>query len=151
MQDYQFPKLSWRTGSTLNTVIEHGVMLRERGRWKIPDFQRPLVWTEAQNRLFLESLIYGLPVGEYTLHKNRDYIYEVLDGQQRWNAIFEYMDNKFEVFDLKWEDLNQNTQYAFLGLPFAHRLVEGFTYEQKLEAYNRLAYGGTPHEVKNAS
>lgn len=151
MREYQFPELSWRTGSTLSTVVEHGVSLRERGRWKIPDFQRGLVWTEAQKILFIESLIYGLPVGEYTLHKSKDYIYEVLDGQQRWDAIFGYINNDFAVFGLKWEDLNETTKYAFLGLPFSHRLVEGFTYEQKLEAYNRLAYGGTPHEVKNES
>lgn len=144
--EYQFPKLSWRQGSTLNTIVEHGILRREDGRWKIPDFQRGLVWTEAQKILFIESLIYGLPIGEYTLHKNPDYTYDVLDGQQRWNAIFSYVDNEFPVFGLKWEDLNERTKDAFSMLPFSHRLVEGFTEEQKIEAYNRLAYGGTPHE-----
>lgn len=146
MSTYQFPKLSWRQGSTLNTVVEHGVFRREEGRWRIPDFQRGLVWTEEQKILFIESLIYGLPIGEYTLHKNPDYTYDVLDGQQRWNAIFSYIDNEFPVFGLKWEDLNYTTKNAFMSLPFAHRAVEGFTEEQKIEAYNRLAYGGTPHK-----
>lgn len=144
--EYQFPKLSWRSGSTLNSVVEHGVFRNEEGRWNIPEFQRGLVWTEAQKISFIESLVYGLPVGEYTLHKNSDYTYDVLDGQQRWNAIFCYLNNEFPVFGLKWEDLNFTTKNAFMSLPFAYRLVEGFTEEQKIEAYNRLAYGGTPHE-----
>jgi len=146
--ELQFPELSWRHGSTLCTCVEHGVSLRKAGRWVIPDFQRGLVWTQQQKISFVESLIYGLPIGEYTLHKTADYKYELLDGQQRWDAIFCYMNNEFPVFGLKWEDLNDRTKDNFVCKQFAHRLVEGFTEAQKLEAYNRLAYGGTPHEVK---
>lgn len=106
---YQFPELSWRRGSNLSTVVEHGLQLRRDGRWIIPDFQRPLVWTEEQKIRFVESLILGLPVGEYTLHKTPDFKYEVLDGQQRWDAIFCYVDGKFPVFGLYYGQLNELT------------------------------------------
>lgn len=145
---YQFPELSWRRGSNLSTVVEHGLQLRRNGRWVIPDFQRGLVWTTEQKIRFIESLILGLPVGEYTLHRTPDYKYEVLDGQQRWDAIFCYVDGEFPVFEHYWEDLNPLTRIAFEHLSFPHRACEGYTYEQKLEAYNRMAYGGTPHEEK---
>lgn len=146
--DYQFPVLSWRSGSTLCTDVEHGLNLKENGRWIIPDFQRELVWTTEQKISFLESLILELPVGEYTLHRTPAYTFEVLDGQQRWNAIFCYLNNEFPVFGFKWDELNTKTQNSFKRLPFSHRAVEGFTYEQKKEAYERMAYGGTPHTTK---
>lgn len=142
---YLFPHLRWERGSVLNTVVMHGLMIRDEGRWIIPDFQRPLVWTIDQKIKFVESLIYGLPIGEYTLHETPDYRYEVLDGQQRWAAIFGYVDNEFPVFGLYYSDLNPTTIRGFEHTGFSHRMVRGFTYQQKLEAYNRLAYGGTPH------
>jgi hypothetical protein len=143
---YQFPELSWRRGSNLASVVVHGLQLRENGRWVIPDFQRELVWTLEQKIRFIESLVLGLPVGEYTLHQTPDYKYEVLDGQQRWNAIFEYVDGKFPVFGYFWKDLNTTSKLGFEHLSFPHRACEGYTYAQKLDAYNRLAYGGTPHD-----
>lgn len=147
-EKYMFPELSWRiSGSTYNTVVEHGVSLNRRGKLIIPPFQRELVWTVDQKIKFVESLVLGFPIGEYTLHKNRDFTYELLDGQQRWNAIFCYMNNEFEVFGVKYDDLNQLTKFSFESKAFPHRVVEGLTQEQKLDVYNRLAYGGTPHEI----
>lgn len=149
IEPYQFPEYWWLKGSTLCTCLEHGLMLRDNGKWVVPDFQRELVWTTEQKIRFIESVILGLPIGEYTLHQTKDYLYEVLDGQQRWDAIFRYVDNEFAVFGLKWEDLNELTKRAFRCLPFAHRTIKGMSREQKIEAYERLAYGGTPHERKS--
>jgi hypothetical protein len=144
----QFPEYAWLRGSTLNTVVEHGLNLRRNDRWIIPDYQRPLVWTEDQKVKFLESLILGLPVGSYTLHRNEDFNCEVIDGQQRWNAIFCYVDDEFPVFGLKYSELNQVTTRFFESLQFPHRLVTRLTYKDRVEAYERMAYGGTPHEPK---
>jgi len=145
---YQFPELTWNKGSTLSTCVEHGLKLREQGRWIIPDYQRELVWTKEQKIRFIESLVLGLPIGEYTLHRNPDYTYEVLDGQQRWEAIFSYVDGKFPVFGLYWKDLNEISKRGFGLIIFAHREVLNLTYEQRVEAYTRLAYGGTPNTPK---
>lgn len=145
---YQFPELTWRRGSTLCTIVEHGLSLKRNGRWIIPDYQRELVWTQEQKIKFIESLVLRLPIGEYTLHKMPDYTYEVLDGQQRWDAIFSYVNNEFPVFGLKWDDLNDLTKNCFESLPFAHNAIEGLTKAQRIDAYERMAYGGTPHEKK---
>ena len=146
IEQYQFPELKWLRGGALATTVEHGIHLRSVGRWHIPEYQRPLVWSEEQNVRFLESVILGLPIGEYTLHQNPNYIYEVIDGQQRWNAIFRYVDNHFPVFGLYYRDLNETTVRGFLCITFAHRAIKGLTLDQRKEAYERLAYGGTPHE-----
>lgn len=150
IDNYQFPDRFLRS-STLCTIVEHGLSLKEHGRWVVPDFQRPLVWTVEQKISFIESLILNLPVGEYTLHRTPDYKYEILDGQQRWSAIFSYVNNEFPVYGLKWEDLNIETKRVFESMSFPHRAVEGLTREQKIDIYERLAYGGTAHTKPPAS
>jgi hypothetical protein len=146
---YQFPVIEYLRGSSFNMNIEHGLYLRKIGEWIIPDFQRELVWTVEQKIAFMESLILNLPVGEYALHelpfKKGHNGYEVLDGQQRWSAIFGYVDDEFPVFGYKYSELNEITQRCFKQLAFPLRMIRGLTYEQRLDVYNRLAYGGTPH------
>jgi hypothetical protein len=147
-EEQLLPELSWRIRSnTLATTIRHGLLLRDDGVLTIPDFQRGLVWTKEQNIRFIESVILGLPIGEYTLHRVNMSKYELLDGQQRWNAIFEYVDNKFPVYGLYWKDLTKQNQSFIKGQHFSHREVSNLTEEERLDVYNRLAYGGTPHEV----
>ena len=144
--EFMFPKLSWNKRSTSgNFTLIHMISLRERDRIIIPDFQRPLVWTEQQNIRFMESLILGLPVGSYCLHRRPDYMYELLDGQQRWNAVFQYVDNIYPVFNQFHKDLNKRTSRFFEDIVFPMVELSGLAEVEKLEAYNRLAYGGTPH------
>ena len=144
----QFPELPHLKGNHYQTTIRHGLLLQEEGVLVIPDFQRGLVWTTEQKVRFIESLVTGLPIGEYTIHyDNKTPKYELLDGQQRWNAIFSYVNGEFEVFGLKWSDLNKDSVYVFSNTQFPYREITGLTEEQKLDVYNRLAYGGTPHEI----
>ena len=133
-------------GSTYNGIVSSAICWKESGRWVIPDFQRPLVWTTEQKILFIESMVGRLPIGEYTVHRTKDSKYEVLDGQQRWNAIFSYMADEFPVNGYLWSELNDRSKAHFEDSPFAYRLVERLTEEEKIDVYNRLAYGGTPHE-----
>jgi len=133
----------------LSTTIEHGLAIKRDGYLVIPDFQRGLVWTLDQKIKFLESLVLGLPIGEYCLHENTDWTYDLLDGQQRWDAIFSFVDNQFPVFGLFFKDMNLLTSRHFKHIQFPHKLIKGLSYEQKEETYKRLAYGGTPHEKLN--
>lgn len=146
---YQFPHLKWLRGSVMNYPVDHFLNRRRDGRILIPEYQRPLVWTLEQKVRFMESLILGLPIGEYTVHKNADFQLELLDGQQRWNAIFGYCDDEFAVFGLKFSELTQHSsERGILGRTFPCRQMEGLTLDQRIEAYNRLAYGGTPHIIE---
>jgi hypothetical protein len=149
IETLQFPRLSWYQGTDFSTDVGHGLLLRREGMWLIPEYQRPPVWTDEQNVKFLESLILGLPVGSYTLYQDNDYnFYEVMDGQQRWNAIFGYVDDEFEVFGFKYSQLNSRSQRWFRARQFGHKMLVGLTPEQRKEGYERMAYGGTPHEKK---
>lgn len=136
-------------GSTYNSIVTSGLIWKEKGRWVIPDFQRGLVWTTEQKIKFIESMVGRLPIGEYTVHRTPDDKYEVLDGQQRWDAIFSYIADEFRVNGYLWSELNDISRMYFEDTPFAYRLVERLTEEEKLDVYNRLAYGGTAHESKS--
>lgn len=71
-------------------------------------YQRKLVWDVSEKRAFIDSLASGFPVPLFLFAKN-DYKggdrYEIIDGLQRLNAIFCYIENDYaldsgEYFDL---------------------------------------------------
>ncbi len=64
-----------------------------------PDFQRPAVWTLAQKRLLIDSVLRGFDIPKlYWREMNSTpKQYAVIDGQQRIRAIWEFMDNKFKL------------------------------------------------------
>jgi hypothetical protein len=53
-----------------------------------PEYQRSKMWTDRKKQLLLDSIIKGLPIGTFILKKKDDGKFEVLDGQQRIDAIF---------------------------------------------------------------
>lgn len=53
---------------------------------KIPAIQRGLVWKPNQIELLWDSILRQFPIGAFTL-SHKDEKYDLIDGQQRWNAI----------------------------------------------------------------
>jgi uncharacterized protein with ParB-like and HNH nuclease domain len=78
---------------------------RPLGRFILPPFQRPLVWTHQQQVRLIESIWSGLPIGAYVYNRAAlDNACDcwLLDGQQRITAILAYMNGEFEVFDWRF-------------------------------------------------
>jgi len=62
-----------------------------------PEYQRGAVWTLAQKKLLVDSLLRGYPIPLIYLHHIAREVagakhehFEVIDGQQRINALYEY-------------------------------------------------------------
>lgn len=53
---------------------------------KIPAIQRGLVWKPHQVELLWDSILRQFPIGAFML-SHRGKTYDLIDGQQRWNAI----------------------------------------------------------------
>lgn len=123
---------------------------RQLGRFVLPPFQRPAVWTEAQQIRFLESLWGGLPLGSYVW--NRCYGAPtnewLLDGQQRWSALLAYVDDAFPVLGYRYSEITLAEKRGFNNRPFSAEMTELASVEECREVYDRLAYGGTPHAPK---
>ena len=66
-----------------------------------PQYQRDLVWTLEQKQEYITALLKSRaeikPVFTLEYENGNDGIYEVVDGKQRLNAVFDYIDDKFSV------------------------------------------------------
>jgi hypothetical protein len=80
----------------------------ERGKIKIPQFQREFVWPRSKSAALLDSILKGYPIGTFILWRTReelrsirnignaelpetpsgDYAQQVLDGQQRLTSLY---------------------------------------------------------------
>lgn len=72
-----------------------------------PEYQRRLVWDVAKRSLFIESLLLNVPIPPLFLYEWELSRYEVMDGQQRLNAIVEFYENAYALKGLeRWKELN---------------------------------------------
>jgi hypothetical protein len=80
-----------------------------------PEYQRRLVWDVAKRSLFIESLLLNVPVPPVFLYEWELSRYEVMDGQQRLNAVVDFYENGFALKGLeKWTEL---AGYRYRDLP----------------------------------
>jgi hypothetical protein len=125
-------------------------------QYRIPPFQRAVVWTEEQCIKFIESAYRGYNLGTYTVNKlewvgkghdahPHPYDAWLLDGLQRLTAIQKYYADAFKVFGFFWSELDKIDQCRFhnASLPCAHVSLKSLA--ELKEIYNALNFGGTPH------
>lgn len=150
----------WFSATTHNFTIDHGLARHTNrlnpakdpftvGRFILPPFQRDLVWTDEQSVKLIESLWMGLPIGSYCVnrHDREPFTCDdwLIDGQQRWTAILGYMADDFKVFGGHFSELTDSQRRRFTNKGFPCLTTRLTTEIQCREAYERLAYGGTPH------
>lgn len=80
-----------------------------------PEYQRRLRWTNQQKSLLIESLLLNVPVPPVFFYENDLARYEVMDGQQRLNAIKEFLGNVFPLRGL--EILSSLNGRKYIQLP----------------------------------
>ena len=93
----------------------------------VPDayFQRNLVWREIHKKDFIETILKGYPFPQMFFSRGKIDIEKmsstscIVDGQQRTNAILEYVDNKFEADGRFFRQLNDAEKSEFLKYEIA--------------------------------
>lgn len=88
----------------------------------IPDayFQRNLVWRDTHNKDFIETILLGYPFPQIFISKGKVDIEKmatiscIVDGQQRTNAIIQYINNKFSVRGKLFSELSDDEKSEFL-------------------------------------
>ena len=114
----------------------------------VPNFQRPLKWSVAQQISFIESVWKGYDIGSYMIVKNeygKQFSGAVIDGQQRLKAIEDYLNDRFEVFGYKYSDLDVLDHRDFENIPFPCRVLHVWDEQELRDTYNRLNFGGVAH------
>lgn len=76
----------------LHTLIENREVINIR-----PEYQRRLRWSTKQKSLLIESLLLNIPIPPVFFYESDLARYEVMDGQQRLNAVHEFLSNKFSL------------------------------------------------------
>jgi hypothetical protein len=66
-----------------------------------PEYQRRLRWSNQQKSLLIESLLLNVPVPPVFFYESDLARYEVMDGQQRLNAIKEFLNNELTLRGLQ--------------------------------------------------
>jgi len=124
---------------------------RQRGNVKLsPKYQRRLVWPVSHKVYLIDTILRGLPIPKFFVQlivdpKTGKTIYNVVDGQQRLNAIFEFIDGKFslskkhhpfpeqleeELEDASFQDLSKEYQEKFWSyLLTIEQLINATDYE----------------------
>jgi hypothetical protein len=71
-----------------------------------PEYQRGQVWGKTQKKSLVDSVFRGYPIPLIYLHYiskqvagHQQVKYEVIDGQQRINALYEYREGNFKLFN----------------------------------------------------
>ena len=70
---------------------------KRRDRYAIPDWQRTEVWDDVRKQRLIDSILRGWKLPKFYFLKDGVDEYEVVDGQQRLNAIFEFFDGELAL------------------------------------------------------
>jgi hypothetical protein len=102
-----------------------------------PKFQRNSVWNTQAKSYLIDTILRGLPIPpifikEYIDRTTKKTIREVIDGQQRLNAIIGFYENDFKIIkthnkefaNLTYDEIGDDAQISFLGFNIPIVLVK---------------------------
>lgn len=70
---------------------------KRRNRYEIPEYQREEVWGSKEKQLLIDTILRGWKLPKFYFLKTGQSSYEVVDGQQRLSAIFEFLDGELKL------------------------------------------------------
>ena len=116
-----------------------------------PKFQRRKVWKPIARSYLIDTIVRGLPMPKIYFRVQVDpqsikSVREIVDGQQRLDAIFSYIDNKFAVSRThdsiaagkKFSALAPHVQSAILSYDLSSDLLIGADDAQVLQIFARI-------------
>ena len=134
-----------------------------------PEYQRRLRWNQKKKSKLIESFIMNVPVPPVFLYETELGRFEVMDGQQRLNAIVEFMQNRFRLSGLyTWAVLNgrifselppsirrglERAKVSAITLMSDTSHSSGNSLDLRAQVFERLNTGGerlTPQELRNS-
>ena len=130
-----------------------------------PDYQRRLVWNQSAKIMLIDTILKNIPMPKIFLskeiNKTQSTVRKVIDGQQRINAILEFIDGKFaldapyqgEYEGKKFAELPEDIQNQFLSYEINFNEVSFISEEQIREIYSRVnkySFPLTTQELRKA-
>ena len=126
---------------------------KRRDRYDIPDWQREEVWSKSRKQKLIDSILRGwrLPKFYFLLTSNDPEEFEVVDGQQRLRAIWEFFANELPLSSSSdsvtggarlYEDLSDQLSDRFDDYEIDYDQIEDAPDDEDLkEFFQRLQQG----------
>lgn len=122
---------------------------KRRDRYEIPEWQRGEVWDEARKRALIDSVLRGWKLPKFYFVKLNEEDYEVVDGQQRLTAVYEFFANTLALSEGSaqvfggpyYKDLKSKLSDAFDDFEIEYDEIEDASEEELKEFFQRLQQG----------
>jgi hypothetical protein len=122
---------------------------KRRDRYEIPDWQREEVWGKPKRQKLIDSILRGWRLPKFYFLKISASEYEVVDGQQRLAAIYEFLADELELpasatalyGGTKYSELDEVYSDAFDDFEIDIDEIEDATDEDIKEFFQRLQEG----------
>ena len=118
----------------------------------VPGYQREMIWDEAVQSRFIESVLIGLPIPFVFLWQDNDGLMEIVDGSQRMRTLRRFTDNELmlrklellpEVNGFYFDDLSPARQRKFNARTLRGIVLENATTTAtRTEMFARINTGG---------
>lgn len=131
-----------------------------------PDFQRPPVWATSQKQLLVDTILrnYDVPKLYWRRTGTKPDTYDVVDGQQRLRALWDFFDGKFKlgkdaepingeaIAGCAYDDLPDDLRSHFDVYPLDVVILEDTDEDEVREMFLRLQNGTSlkAQEKRNA-
>jgi hypothetical protein len=131
-----------------------------------PDYQRPAVWNRAQKQLLIDTILreYDIPKLYWRKVSSKPDRYDVVDGQQRLRAIWDFFENEYPLPDnadpiegeavaaLTYRELPDELRVRFDVYPLDVVVIEESDEDEVREMFLRLQNGTSlkAQEKRNA-
>lgn len=121
---------------------------KRRDRYEIPEWQRGKVWNNQKKQRLIDSILRGWRLPKFYFVKNGE-TFEVVDGQQRLNAIYDFFANELALTEESakefggplYKDLKQNYSDAFDDFEIDYDEITEADEDAQKEFFQRLQEG----------
>ena len=89
-----------------------------------PSFQRKDVWNKIKKSKLIESVLRNIPIPAIYLSEKDDSSWEVIDGQQRLRAFFDFLDDGYEMGKLPVLSSLTGSNFTSLDTKYQRRIED---------------------------
>jgi uncharacterized protein with ParB-like and HNH nuclease domain len=122
---------------------------KRRDRYEIPEWQRGEVWDDERKKALIDSVLRGWKLPKFYFVKINEEDYEVVDGQQRLTAIYEFLANELPLSEEStklfggpyYKDLKTRISDVFDDFEIEYDEIEEAGEEDLKEFFQRLQKG----------
>jgi len=89
-----------------------------------PSFQRKDVWNRVKKSKLIESVLRNIPIPAIYLSEKEDGSWEVVDGQQRLRAFFDFLDDVYELSNIPVLSRLSEKKFTSLDTKYQRRIED---------------------------